>query len=441
MNDKEFLSQLFDELYPIMRSITGPGIEKSIDIFKKHMPLKITKVPSGTKVFDWVVPQEWHFKKAKLIDPEGDIICDASLNNLHIVNYSIAINKKLSLEELQHHLYTIPELPDAIPYVTSYYKKGWGFCITEKQKLKLKKGVYHAIIESKFVDGGVPLAECRLQGESEKEILLTSYLCHPSMANNELSGPLGLLSLYKRISNWKKRRYSYRFLLNPETIGALCFLHKNGAALQENLVSGLVLTCIGGPSNTLRFKSSRKQDSLINKVCNYSDMNTPLSINPVAYNPTDGSDERQYCSPGFNLPIGQISRTTYGLYKEYHTSLDDKEYMNIDNVIESIDTIEKVLQYIEIAGYPINLFPYGEPQLGKRNLYPNINSNETRKNSTDNLIDSREQLDRMLYLLNLADGEHDLIEISKIIGCSLDELKPIILMLEEKKMITYNKDF
>ncbi len=440
MNEKNSLNSLFDRLYPIMRSITGPGIEESLNIFKEFMPLDISKTPTGEKVFDWIVPKEWHFKKAYLIGPDGNLVCDSSVNNLHVVNYSESINKKLSLEELESHLYSIPELPDAVPYVTSYYNKNWGFCITHKQRLKLKEGEYHAVIESKFVDGGVPLAECIIKGESKKEILLTSYLCHPSMANNELSGPLALLALYKRIKKWDKRRYTYRFLLNPETIGALCFIKKNNRHLKENLISGLVLTCVGGPSDSLKYKSSRNIDTLINNVFRHKDFQKMLPINPVPFNPTEGSDERQYCSPGFNFPVGQISRTTYGEYKEYHTSLDNKDFMNMDSIIESVDTIEEMLKYVEICGCPINLFPYGEPHLGSRELYPNVNSNQTRKNSTDKLIDKRTQLDYILHLLNLSDGMHNLIEISNIIGCSVDDLKPIINILENKNMITFNKD-
>lgn len=438
MDEKKLLNDLFDELFPIMRSITGPGIEKSIQIFERYMPLKVTKIPTGTKVFDWIVPQEWHFKKAKLISPHGEIICDADINNLHVVNYSEKINRELSLEELNPHLHSIPELPTAIPYVTSYYKRSWGFCLSHNERMRLKPGKYKAIIETKFIDGGVPFAQCKLEGESKKEILITSYLCHPSLANNELSGPLALLGLYNRIRKWEKRRYTYRFLLNPETIGALCFLHAHAKELKDNLVSGFTLTCVGGPAKELKYKSSRLEGSLINNVLKYSKKNTTLPIEVFPFTPLGGSDERQYCSPGFNFPMGQISRTTYGKYDGYHNSLDTKDFMKIDNVIESIETIEQTLKYIEICGNPVNLQPFGEPQLGKRNLYPNMNSHETRKNSEDEYVDGRTQLNRILLMLNMADGETSLIDIANKAGCSVDDLIPTLLKLEEKELIKYN---
>lgn len=438
MNEKELLNQLFDELFPLMRSITGPGIEKSIEIFGRYMPLNITKIPTGTKVFDWTVPQEWHFKQAKLIDPDGNIVCDARVNNLHVMNYSESIDKDIILEELEPHLHSIPELPTAIPYVTSYYKRTWGFCLAHNDRIRLKPGKYRAIIDAEFVEGGVPFAQCVLEGESSKEILITSYLCHPSLANNELSGPLALLGVYNRIKKWNKRRYSYRFLLNPETIGALCFLHEHAKELKENLISGFTLTCIGGPAKELKYKSSRLEDSLINKVVKYDKKITSLPIEVVPFTPLGGSDERQYCSPGFNLPMGQFSRTTYGKYDGYHNSLDTKDFMKIESVIESVETVEQILKYIEISGNPINMQPFGEPQLGKRDLYPNMNSNKTRKNSEDKYVDGRTQLNRILLMLNMADGENSLIDIANAAGCSVDDLLPILFKLEENELIKYN---
>lgn len=438
MNEKELLNQLFDELFPLMRSISGPGIEKSIDIFGRYMPLNITKIRTGTKVFDWTVPPEWHFKQAKLFDPEGNVVCDAEVNNLHVVNYSEPVDMEITLKELEAHLHSIPELPTAIPYVTSYYKKTWGFCLAHNDRMKLQSGKYRAIIDTEFIEGGVPFAQCFLEGESTKEILISSYLCHPSLANNELSGPLVLLGLYNRIKKWNKRRYSYRFLLNPETIGALCFLHVHSKELKKNLVSGLILTCVGGPSKQLKYKSSRLKDSLVNNVFKYDKKVTSMPIEVVPFTPVRGSDERQYCSPGFNLPIGQISRTTYGNYDGYHNSLDTKDFMKIDSLIESIETIEQILKYIEVCGNPVNIQPFGEPQLGKRNLYPNMNSNRTRKNSEDTLVDGRTQLNRILLILNMADGENSLIDIANKSGCSVDDLIPILLELEKKELIKYN---
>lgn len=433
----KLLDSLFDELFPILRSITGPGTEESIRIIQKHIPFKMSKVVTGTKAFDWTVPPEWHFKSAKLIGPDGEIICDASKNNLHILNYSEPVRKVLSLEELLPHLHSLPDLPDAIPYVTSYYNKTWGFCISDNVKKELKPGTYSVQIDTEFVDGGVPYAEVVLEGESKKEILLTSYICHPSLANNELSGPLGIIALYNRIKDWPKRRYTYRFLLNPETIGSLVYLHNEANHLKEHLASGLILTCLGGPSKQMNYKSARKTDALINKVAN-SKLDVPFPYKVFPFSPLNGSDERQFCAPGFNFPMGQISRTRYGQYEGYHNSLDTKEFMGIQNVIESVDTIEALLKNMEVAGYPINQAPFGEPQLGKRDLYPNINSKQTRSFSSDTQVDGRTELNRLLTILNMADGENDLIQIATQLECSVEDLIPLIEKLEDKGLIKYN---
>ena len=442
MNKKdefELLNSLFDELFPIMRSITGPGIEKSMALFQRHMPLEISKTPSGSQVFDWTVPPEWHFKSAKILGPNNEIICDANEFNLHVLNYSVSIDKKMTLDELLPHIYSDPKLPDAIPYVTSYYKKNWGFCISENQKNKLKKGIYSVKIEADFVDGGVPIAQCILEGESKKEILLTSYLCHPSLANNELSGPLVLLALYNRIKKWKRRRYTYRFLLNPETIGSICFLYEHSRHLTENIKSGLILTCLGGPSKKLNYKQSREGDFLIDKVVDYAKEIISMPIKTSVFTAIKGSDERQFCSPGFNLPMGQFSRTKYGDYDGYHNSYDNKAFMGIDNLTQSAKAIEEILKYVEVCDKPVNKVPFGEPQLGKRDLYPNINSKKNRKNSSDNVIDGRTELNNRLILLNMSDGKNSLIDIASACGCSVNDLIPTVELLESKGLINYGE--
>ncbi len=439
--DKKLLINLFDELFPIMRSISGPGIEESMNIFKNHMPgMEIHKTPSKTKVFDWEVPLEWHFNRGKLTGPNGELVCDSKISNLHVLNYSIPVDKKLTLKELDKHLYSLPNLPDAIPYVTSYYKKNWGFCLSHNKRKSLKSGIYHAKIDSKFIEGGVPFAELTLKGESKKEILLSSYLCHPSLANNELSGPLVLLGLFMKIKNWKKRRFSYKFLLNPETIGSICFLHKYKDEVKDKIIGGLVLTCLGGPSKSLNYKMSRNSNSIINKVISSQNDNFLTKINQHPFTATGGSDERQFCSPGFNLPIGQISRTTYANYEGYHNSMDNKDFLNFDNLIQSIEVIEQILKYAEVCGYPVNQSPFGEVQLGKRGLYPNINSSENMSSSNDEVKDGRVSLNRRLIILNMADGKNSLIDIAKQCNCSVDDLIPTIEFLESKGLIKYNTE-
>jgi aminopeptidase-like protein len=436
------LNNSFDELWPLTRSITGPGIEQSLDYFSQYMPLKMEKVSTGTKVFDWVVPQEWHFQYAELKGPEGETICCSNDSNLHVVNYSLPVDMEIDLDELQKHLHSLPSLPTATPYVTSYYQKTWGFCLSEEKRLKLKPGKYHAQIKSSFKDGGVPFSHCTLEGESDKEILLTSYLCHPSLANNELSGPLTLLALYNRIKLWPKRRFTYRFLFNPETIGSLCFLSRYNQHLQKKLISGLILTCIGGPKKKLRYKESATGKSLFDKIaqhCSQDKLFIGEPLNTIPFSPLGGSDERQYGSPGFRLPMGQMSKTTYGEYDAYHNSLDDKAFMTIQSLIDSATSIEKFLQYGELCGKPINQSPYGEPQLGPRGLYPNMNSVSTRKHSADKTDDGRTQLDRILMSLNKSDGNNDLFSIADACQCSVDELIPIILKLENEGLISYIK--
>jgi len=442
--DRDFLDALFDELFPIMRSISGVGLLKSINILQRYMPLEIEMVPSGTLAFDWTVPPEWHFRSARLLGPDGRTVIDAANNSLHVLNYSHPVDKRLSLEELQSHLYSLPELPAAIPYVTSYYKPRWGFCLSDEQRRQLPEGTYRAVIDSEFVESeGVPFAHCVLQGESQAEIVLTSYLCHPSMANNELSGPLTLLGLYDRILAWPRRRYTYRFVINPETIGSVCYLSRYSEHLKENMQAGLVLTCTGGPEKHLSYKCSRRGDSLLDRLSKklsqdaqvaHELIGMPLKVRP--FSPTSGSDERQYCSPGFNLPVGQMARTLYGEYPGYHNSLDNKEFMGIDALVETIEATERFLKLAELAGNFINLSPYGEPQLGKRNLYPSESWTQSYKSqSHDNQFDERQLLNHILMILNYSDGQHDMIEIADLCGVSVADLRPAIEILEREQLI------
>jgi aminopeptidase-like protein len=435
--EKELLNKVFDDLWPLFRSISGPGIEASLKYLSYHIPLTILKTASGTKVYDWTIPSEWHISRGVLWGPDGSLICDTNDNNLYIVNYSEPVSGIFSLEELMPHLHSLEHLPDAIPYVTSYYKRTWGFCITHNTKQALKPGNYEIKIDSKFVDdGGIPYGCTLLSGESKKEILLTSYLCHPSLANNELSGPLVLLALYNRIKKWPKRRYSYRFLLNPETIGSLCFLKDHHEYLKENLVAGLILTCLGGPSENLHYKQSKCKNTLIDNTLSDSSLTSQNWI-IEEFSPINGSDERQYCAPGFNLPVGRIHRTL-GANIEYHNSLDTKEYMDMDQVIKSVDQIETLLKLAEISGKAVNQSPFGEPQLGKRGLYPNINSFNSSQSSYDG-AQERTQLNSILTILSMSDGKTYMNEIAEQCDSSVEFLRPIIEKLERNKLLKFNE--
>ena len=432
LSSHEFLDSLFDELFPILRSITGPGLRRSLDIMGRYMPLKVSIVPTGTQVFDWEVPPEWHLKSARLTGPQGETIADADVLNLHVLNYSEPVDKVLSLAELENHLHSIPDLPEAVPYVTSYYKRRWGFCIADTVRRALKPGNYHAVIDSAFVRGGVPVADSLLPGESVREIMLTSYLCHPSLANNELSGPLVLLGLYHRLKAWPRRRFTYRFVLNPETIGSLCYLHLNGEALRKNLHAGLVLTCLGGPE-TLSYKKSRRGTSILDRLVEAEAEKRQIRIRK--FDPRGGSDERQYCSPGFNLPVGQMARSIYDAYPGYHNSLDNKPFMSIEALVDSINQIEALLKTTEIADCFANQSPYGEPQLGKRGLYPNLNSAAIAAHSNDTMIDARTFLNHLLTILSYSDGHYTMLDIAGMIGTELEALRPVVEKLESAGLL------
>ena len=435
--EAEFLERLFDTLFPICRSITGPGVRATLEEIATFVPLEIHSVPSGSAIYDWRVPPEWSIESGRLFGPEGNIVVDFADSNLHVLNYSEKVDQDLTLDELQSRLHSLPDKPDAIPYVTSYYKKTWGFCLSQSLRDKLKPGKYRARIESELNENGqLNFATSRLKSttDSDKIFLLSSYICHPSMANNELSGPLVWTAVFDKIKKWPTRRVNYEFLLNPETIGSITYMHEIGRHLMNKIEGGLVLTCLGGPNDKLSFKASRQGDTHIDKLMKYlSDLDGSIELRP--FSPIHGSDERQFCSPGFNLPMGQLSRTVYGQYEGYHNSLDDKKFMDISKIQNSVERLEKILWLYENTGYFLNLCPHGEPQLGKRDLYPSTNSSHTWSTSSDENNDSREYLNSILCVLSYSDGYYSLLDISVKCGISLDILVNAALVLEEKGLL------
>ncbi len=425
-------NRIFDRLFPICRSIAGEGYNNSLNILREYINFKILKYRSGKKIFDWVVPNEWYIKEA-FIKKNNEKIIDFKNNNLHVNSYSTPVNKIISLEQLQQHLFSLKKYPKLIPYVTSYYKKNWGFSIEHEKRKKLKKGNYQVVINSSFKKGFVKNGLAKIEGNSSKTVLLSSYLCHPSMANNELSGPLVMLGLYEKIKKWKKINFSYYFLINPETIGSVCFLSTYKNILKKNLQSGLVLTCLGGPNKKLSYKKSRLGNSSLDRLFMYYSKKNNFLIRD--FSPESGSDERQYCSSENNLPVGQIVRTMYGQYYQYHTSGDNKKFMKISQVIKSVNTLEKILK-INDNIFPLKRFmPYCELQLGKRNLYPNINSHKYTNYSSDNLIDSRKSLNILLNILSYADGKHDILDIANITKYSLSKIVDILQICLAQKLI------
>lgn len=399
---KSALESYFDRLWPICRSITGNGLRESFEILKELMPLELTEVPTGTQVFDWTIPKEWNITDAYIITPAGKKLCDFKVNNLHIVNYSVPVNRDISLDELKEHLHYIKELPEAIPYITSYYKETWGFCMSYFDFENLEEGIYKVFIDSTLESGSLTYGHLLLPGETEDEVMFSSYLCHPSMANNELSGPLTLAFLYKQIEAVKNRRFTYRFILAPETVGVIACLAAHGEMMRKNMKAGYVLTCCGNEAPFV-YKRSKQANSLADRVAEHVLKHQDIPFNVIDFS-VGGSDERQYCSPGFNLPVGSMTRSMYQRYLQYHTSLDDKSFISFEAMEKSIAVYFKFVLAIELNNNYYNKIQFCEPQLGKRGLYPS---------SASPLDDRREQVHRMMHLLTYSDGKTSLLEIAE----------------------------
>jgi len=399
--------QLLERLFPINRSITGQGVEESLEIIKTLLPaLRILKIPSGTQCFDWVVPEEWYARNAFLEDDSGERILDFKENNLHLVGYSTPIDTILPIEELQEHLYSLEELPDAIPYVTSYYKKRWGFCLSDRQRKALKPGNYHAVIDSSFKKGSLTYGELIIPGDKEQEVLLSTYICHPSLANDNLSGPVVLTFLAEWLSSLPSRKYTYRIVYTPETIGAISYLHKNLEQLKKRVIAGFIFTCLGD-ERTWSYLPSRNGNTLSDRVAKY--VLNKFVPTYTTYSFLDrGSDERQYCSPGVDLPIASIMRSKYGTYPEYHTSLDNLGFVTDEGLNQSLELYKNVIGIIEKnATYKTTCLC--EPQLGKRGLYPTISTKKTMGTTKD-----------LMNLIAYADGLRDLLSIAEHIQVDFD---------------------
>lgn len=396
------LEGYFDRLWPICRSLTGPGVRETLDILSEIVPMERFSIKSGTRVFDWEVPDEWVIRAAYIITPEGKRIADFTTNNLHVWSYSTPVNAQMGLAELKPHLRTLPDQPNAIPYVTSYYKKQWGFCIDHNTLQSLpEEGLYTVVIDSSLEPGFLDYGEAVLPGRSDREVLFSTYVCHPSMANNELSGPLAQAFLYREIAALENRKYTYRFVFAPETIGIIAYLDRVGKQLVEALDAGYVLTCCGD-RGALTYKASKRGNSLADRVARHV---LQYSGKPHALIPftVGGSDERQYCSPGFNLPVGSLMRTPYQRYAEYHTSLDNKDFISFSHLLDTVSSYLDIVKVLELNDVYMNKVAFCEPQLGKRGLYPDsINPDQ-----------AREDVHNLLHLIAFADGEHDLIEIAE----------------------------
>ncbi len=406
------LEAYFDRLWPICRSITGPGFRQSLDILSEILPTQRLKFPTGRKVFDWSVPKEWVVRDAYLTDPSGKKRADFKANNLHLVNYSVPFQGKVSLKDLKPHLHSLPELPTAIPYLTTYFKEQWGFCLADEELRALPEGMYQVFIDTELKNGHVEIGEAVIEGETKEEVLFSSYLCHPSMANNELSGPLTLAFLYRKIQALPKRKYTYRFAVMPETIGAICYLTERGEHFRKNLLAGYQLTWLAA-LQPFTYKKSRRADSLADRAASVVMRDAGEIHETLPFNPSMGSDERQYCSPGFNLPVGCLMRGRYLASSEYHTSLDNKSFIRFEALEGSVNLCADLVRAIESNETFKNTVKFCEPQLGRRGLYPSTGGKKS------GLPDKQAA---MLWVLNFADGTRDLLKIAEESGQLLKNL-------------------
>lgn len=412
---------LMEALYPICRSITGNGVRETLKIISKYIPLEIHEVPTGTKVFDWTIPKEWNINDAYVIDPDGKKIIDFKKSNLHVLNYSIPIHKKIPLSELKNHIQTLPEQPDVIPYRTSYYAKNWGFCMRHNEFLKLKDGEYEVVIDSSFKDGSLTYGEYYIKGKSDDEILISCYVCHPSLCNDNLSGVVLTTVLAKSLNTFANN-YSIRFLFIPETIGAITWLCLNEDKTSK-IKHGLVATCVGDPGK-FTYKRSRQGNAIIDRVVTEILKNSHIEYEILNFFPL-GSDERQFCSPGFNLAVGSLMRTMYGNFKEYHTSADNLQFVNTRSLEDSFIKYLKILFVLENNKTYLTLNPKCEPQLGKRGLYQTLGGqkiNDTTKQAIQ-------------WVLNLSDGNNSLLDISNKSNMEFNLIKDAANILTENNLL------
>ncbi|MDP2399320.1 MAG: DUF4910 domain-containing protein [Burkholderiales bacterium] len=417
----EEIYSLIQRLWPICRSITGPGVRETLNIIKQKIPeLLIHEVPTGTACFDWVVPKEWSVRDAYILTPEGKKIADFQINNLHLVSYSIPIEMEVDLATLESHLHSLPDQPDAIPYVTSYYKPDWGFCLPHNVRARLKPGRYHVKIDSTLSDGYLTYGSVTLPGRERQEIFLSTYICHPSLANNELSGPC----VTAQIAEWLQtidRRYTYRIIFIPETIGAILYLSRHLEDLKKNVIAGYVITCVGD-DRTWSFMPSRKGNTLSDAVARHVLQHIAPDFKEYSFLER-GSDERQYCSPGVDLPVASIMRSKYATYPEYHTSFDNLDFVSPQGLEKSFIAYTRAIETIESNCTP-HTRVLGEPMMSKRGL-----------RATTGKFGSASSTVSMMNLLAYSDGRNSMIDIANIIGIPAWELSLIARKLQAENLL------
>jgi aminopeptidase-like protein len=390
----EELLALMAELLPLPRSLTGDGVRRTLAVLGRDVPLELIETPTGTPVFDWTVPREWIVRGAWIDGPDGRRVVDVGDSPLHLLGYSRPVDAELDLDELRPHLFTHPTDPDAVPYRTSYWDETWGFCLSRRQLESLRPGRYRVVVDSDLVEGSLSSGEALIAGSSEEEFLLSTYICHPALANDNLSGVVLLWALARTLAG-QRLRFTYRLLWSPGTLGALCWLARNEERL-DRVEHGLAISCVGDPG-PLRYKRSRRGEATVDRAAALVLRDRPASI-VSGWSPL-GGDERQFCSPGFDLPLGAFTRTPHGLFPEYHSSADDLDLVTSSALGESLRAILEIIDAVETNRSYRNLSPYGEPQLGRRGLYQTI-------------PDGTNPEAALLWVLSLSDGRYDLLAIA-----------------------------
>ena len=390
---------MIERLYPICRSITGDGVRETLALVSEIIPLTVHEVTSGTKVLDWEIPPEWNIRNAWIKNDKGEKIVDFKVSNLHVLNYSIPVDKKVTFSELKKHLYTLPDYPDWIPYRTSYYNRTWGFCMEHNKYEKLEEGTYHVKVDATLEPGSLTYGEFFIQGKTNEEILISTHVCHPSLCNDNLSGITVAAYAAQQLMAMDPY-YSYRFLFIPGTIGSITWLSQNEDRV-KNIKHGLVLTLLGD-SSAFHYKKSRRENAEIDRVVTHVLKHRHSKYKLIDFYPY-GYDERQFCSPGFNLPVGRLTRKPHGEFPEYHTSADNLGFVKKDKLVESLDLLFAIFNVIENDKTYVNLKPKGEPQLGKRGLYKKTGGQST----------SKDYQMALLWVLNLSDGTNTLLDIAE----------------------------
>jgi aminopeptidase-like protein len=412
------LHDLIARLYPICRSISGEGVRQTFELLRPILDLEVTEVPTATQVFDWTVPREWNIRDAWIAGPDGRRVLDFADSNLHVLGYSAPIRARMSLDELRDHIFTHPTEPDWIPFRTSYYNENWGFCMQRSRLESLPEGEYEVCIDSTLADGAITYAECVLPGQLEDEILVSTYSCHPSLANDNTSG-IALVALLGRHLASVPRRHTFRLLFSPGSIGPISWLALNEDRL-DRIRAGLVASCVGDPG-PITYKRSRRGDADVDRAVEIVLRDSGVEHRIRDFVPL-GGDERQFCSPGIDLPVGALSRTPADEFSEYHSSADDLALVRPDALAEAFRTYVAVLEALERNASFQNLSPKGEPQLGKRGLYRSVGGGSSREAA-------------LLWVLNLSDGEHDLLAIADRSGLPFDAVSSAAQALEEQDLL------